>query len=77
MAILIKLAKGLPEVEQQEDEPVIMADGSAAAAKTSIFQFPNLMLGVAALFCYVGVEVIAGDTIISYGVSLGLSLIHI
>lgn len=71
MAILIKLAKGLPEVEQQEDEPVIMADGSAAAAKTSIFQFPNLMLGVAALFCYVGVEVIAGDTIISYGVSLG------
>ncbi|MFN3381873.1 MAG: glucose/galactose MFS transporter, partial [Runella zeae] len=26
---------------------------------------------VIALFCYVGVEVIAGDTIISYGVSLG------
>jgi MFS transporter, FHS family, L-fucose permease len=71
LAILIKLSKGLPEVEQQEDEPVLMADGSASAAKTSIFQFPNLILGVVALFCYVGVEVIAGDTIISYGVSLG------
>ena len=33
-------------------------------SKTSIFQFPHLWLGVLALFVYVGVEVIAGDTII-------------
>jgi fucose permease len=29
------------------------------------------VLGVVAIFCYVGAEVIAGDTIINYGVSLG------
>jgi FHS family L-fucose permease-like MFS transporter len=33
-----------------------------------------LMLGVLALFLYVGVEVMAGDTIISYGKSLGIGL---
>ncbi len=37
-------------------------------AKTSIFQFPHLLLGVLTLFLYVGVEVIAGDTVINYGV---------
>lgn len=41
--------------------------------KTSIFQFPNLWLGVIALFVYVGAEVIAGDTIIAYGISLGFT----
>jgi glucose/galactose transporter len=34
---------------------------------TSVLQFPQLVLGAAALFCYVGVEVIAGDTIGLYG----------
>ena len=41
-------------------------------AKTSIFQFPHLWLGVVALFVYVGAEVIAGDTIIAYGISIGI-----
>ncbi len=40
--------------------------------KTSIFQFPHLWLGVFALFLYVGVEVIAGDTIIAYGIALDI-----
>lgn len=40
--------------------------------KKSIFHFPHLWLGVLALFVYVGVEVIAGDTIISYGISLDI-----
>lgn len=68
LAIVIKMSKGLPEVsEEQEDE-----GGKTATAKhNSVFAFPNLVLGVIALFCYVGAEVIAGDTIISYGVSLG------
>ncbi|GGF81386.1 sugar MFS transporter [Alteromonas lipolytica] len=39
----------------------------------SVWQFPQLVLGAIALFCYVGVEVIAGDTIGLYGSSLGLS----
>lgn len=39
----------------------------------SIWQFPQLVLGAVALFFYVGVEVIAGDTIGMYGAQLGLS----
>ena len=43
-----------------------------ASSKTSVFQFPHLLLGVLALFMYVGVEVAAGDTIIAYGISMDL-----
>ncbi|GAB2561152.1 sugar MFS transporter [Spirosoma areae] len=65
LAGLIRFSN-LPEVsEEQDDAP---AD---AAAHTSVWQFPNLVLGVLALFCYVGAEVIAGDTIINYGKALG------
>ncbi|WP_077922664.1 sugar MFS transporter [Spirosoma sp. 209] len=65
LAGLIRFSN-LPEVsEEQDDAP---AD---TVAHTSVWQFPNLVLGVAALFCYVGAEVIAGDTIINYGKALG------
>ncbi|WP_111308325.1 sugar MFS transporter [Confluentibacter sediminis] len=65
---LLILKAPLPHVEA---EPIEEAkDG--AIAKTSIFQFPHLWLGVLTLFMYVGVEVIAGDTIIAYGISLGI-----
>ncbi|GAB3983257.1 sugar MFS transporter [Spirosoma terrae] len=67
LAILIRFSN-LPEVsEEQDDSP---AD---ATAHTSVWQFPNLVLGVLALFCYVGAEVIAGDTIINYGKALGFN----
>lgn len=59
----------LPEVEAED----IAAPTDGTTAKTSIFQFPHLWMGVVALFVYVGAEVIAGDTIISYGISLGFS----
>lgn len=39
----------------------------------TIFQHPHLWLGMLTLFVYVGAEVIAGDTIISYGIALGIS----
>jgi glucose/galactose transporter len=58
----------LPHVEAKPLEE--SADGKSA--KTNIFQFPHLILGVITLFFYVGVEVIAGDTIIAYGLSLGM-----
>lgn len=64
-AILIRFSN-LPEVSEEQDD---MPTGEAA--QTSIWQFPNLVLGVAALFCYVGAEVISGDTIINYGKSIG------
>jgi FHS family L-fucose permease-like MFS transporter len=66
LAILIRKAP-LPHVEAAPVEE--KNDGKTA--KTSIFQFPHLWLGVLTLFVYVGAEVIAGDTIISYGISLG------
>jgi FHS family L-fucose permease-like MFS transporter len=44
------------------------ADGADARVDaTSVLQFPQLVLGALALFAYVGVEVIAGDTIGLYG----------
>ncbi len=48
--------------------------GDSYAKKTSIWQFPHLILGVIALFFYVGVEVIAGDSIIRYGQSIGMAM---
>ncbi|MBN8850612.1 MAG: glucose/galactose MFS transporter [Sphingobacteriales bacterium 50-39] len=62
---------GLPEAHEEEDET---SQTNEHHRKTSIFQFPHLLLGVLTLFLYVGVEVIAGDTIISYGTSLGFRL---
>ena len=62
LGLLIRKAP-LPNVEAA---PIEVSE-SGEKAKTSIFQFPHLWLGVLALFLYVGVEVVAGDTIISYG----------
>ncbi|WP_166423524.1 glucose/galactose MFS transporter [Paraglaciecola sp. 20A4] len=42
-------------------------------SKSTIWQFPQLVLGAVALFFYVGVEVIAGDTIGLYGASIGVA----
>jgi len=66
LAILIRKAP-LPHVEAVPVEE----NNDGKTAKTSIFQFPHLWLGVLTLFVYVGAEVIAGDTIIAYGISLG------
>jgi glucose/galactose transporter len=56
----------LPEIDtEHEDESTALANSN----KTSAFQFPNLVLGIIALFVYVGAEVIAGDSIINYGAS--------
>jgi len=56
----------LPEIDtEKEDETTALAN----TGKTSIFQFPHLLLGVVTLFFYVGAEVLSGDTIISYGSS--------
>ncbi|MFD2513578.1 sugar MFS transporter [Pontibacter locisalis] len=68
VAVLIVLAvliyfSSLPEVDtDKEDETVAAANTN----KKSILQFPHLLMGAFALFLYVGVEVMAGDTIISY-----------
>jgi len=70
LGLLLRYAH-LPEVDTDaEDE----ASGESNAKKTSIWQFPHLILGVVALFFYVGVEVIAGDSIIRYGQSIGIAM---
>jgi len=61
----------LPEIEAESDDEM---DVNGAVAKTSIWQFPHLILGVLTLFFYVGAEVITGDTIIRYGMSLGIEI---
>src|SRR5690606_2694810 len=53
-----------------EDEEVAASN----TGKRSVFEFPHVLLGVLTLFLYVGVEVIAGDTVVSYAASEGVSL---
>jgi glucose/galactose transporter len=76
IAVLLLLAfftykSGLPEIDTDKEDETVAA---ANTRKTSIFQFPHLLLGVVTLFLYVGAEVMAGDTIISYGASQGIAL---
>ncbi len=62
---------GLPEIDPEKEEDTTIKND---LNKNSIFQFPHLMMGVVSLFLYVGVEVIAGDSIILYGASQGIAL---
>jgi len=62
----------LPEIENEEDSE--SDKDSEANEVKSIFHLPHLWMGVIALFFYVGVEVIAGDTIIRYGMLLGIDI---
>ena len=61
----------LPDIDAEEENA--MAD-EEVLNKTSIFRFPHLLLGVFTIFLYTGVEVIAGNTIISYGVFLNIPI---
>lgn len=68
LGILVKFSP-LPEIETEED-----SQETDTVTKANIFQFPHLITGAIALFFYVGAEVIAGDTIIRYGLALGIPL---
>jgi glucose/galactose transporter len=59
----------LPHVEAEASAEEEMQPGG----KKTIFQYPHLWFGMLTLFVYVGAEVIAGDTIIAYGLALGIS----
>lgn len=70
LAILTYLSD-LPEIDtDKEDDAVAIANTN----KTSIVQFPHALLGALTLFLYVGVEVMAGDTVISYASAQGIPL---
>jgi MFS transporter, FHS family, L-fucose permease len=72
LAVLLKFSP-LPEIDLNEEKET---DENIPKRK-NIFQYPYLLLGVLAIFFYVGVEVIAGDSIIRYGMSLDLPAINV
>ena len=61
---------GLPEIDPNDENTG--EDQKLPSSRTTIFQYPYLLLGVIAIFCDVGLEIVAGDTIISYGLSQGI-----
>jgi len=70
LAYMIKKS-GLPEINIDKETPL---EANQPTAKTSVFRFPHLWMGVICLFVYVGVEVIAGDAIGTYGKVMGMSI---
>ena len=60
----------LPEIDTDKNGQA----SSTTVKKSSVFQFPHLLLGVLCIFVYVGAEVLAGDAIGIYGRSEGLPL---
>jgi len=69
IGIMVRISK-LPELDPDKENAASSNNG--LEKRTSIFQFPYLLLGVIAIFCDVGLEIVAGDTIISYGLSQGI-----
>ena len=66
----------LPEIKVAGEEHSVEAPSNAdlySAGKTSVWQFPHLLLGVLAIFFTVGVEYLALGTINDYANTLGLS----
>jgi glucose/galactose transporter len=72
LAIMIQKAH-LPEVNP-EQEVTNQEEEVNLKGRTSVLQFPYLMLGVLCIFVYVGVEVIAIDTLSLYGQYQGFDL---
>jgi glucose/galactose transporter len=65
LGVFVYFAK-LPEVKAEGEDEEEAAESSYAANKTSIFQFPHLLLGVFALFVYVGIETLPMASIIDF-----------
>ena len=65
LAVLIKFSP-LPE-------PVLEEEDNNCETQWAVLQFPKLVFGALTLFFYVGVEVIAGDTIGLFGQEMGVS----
>lgn len=70
LGILVRLSP-LPEINTENESEAVM---QANASKSYIFQFPHLILGALAIFLHVGTQVIAIDTIMSYAISMDISM---
>lgn len=69
---VVMLFAPLEEIKAAGEDEADAADCPYAAGKTSVWQFPHLVLGAIALFLYVGVETLALATTVDYAASLGL-----
>ena len=72
LSYFLKRNEWFPELKEEEEEKNLSFN-TVHSARKNVLQFPNLVLGVAALFCASAVEVMAIDTIINYGLSLDFS----
>jgi len=63
----------LPEIDTDQEND---AATQVNSQKTSIFQFPHLILGAIAIFLHVGTQVIAIDTVIGYAGSMNIQLME-
>ncbi len=70
IAAIIIWFSALPTIDNELEQP----NEHGTTNRTSIFQYPYVLLGALAIFMYVGVEVAAGDTIALYGKTQGISL---
>ena len=68
LGLIIKLTR-LPDIDDENANK----SQSAAGAKVNLFKHTHLVLGAIAIFCGVGVEVLAVDSIINYAQYTGLS----
>ncbi|MDP4185998.1 MAG: glucose/galactose MFS transporter, partial [Bacteroidota bacterium] len=64
----------LPEINTESSNKE--EDCPDETKKTSVFQFPYLVLGALAIFFHVGSQIIAIDTIINYAKSMGLTILE-
>lgn len=63
----------LPELDLAQENKT---SDESQSDKTSVFQFPYLILGVIAMFLHIGTQVVTIDTIISYAQTMGMSIIE-
>jgi glucose/galactose transporter len=63
----------LPEIDTDDEQT---SESDSPQTKTSILQFPHLILGAIAIFLHVGTQVIAIDTVIGYAGSMQIGLME-
>ncbi|MCC7504286.1 MAG: sugar MFS transporter [Saprospiraceae bacterium] len=73
LAFMIRQSS-LPEIDTAAEKQSGDGGNSLSAGRTSVWQFPHLVLGALAIFFYVGAEVMSGDGIGIYGRALGFEL---
>ncbi len=75
LAVFLVLLAGLfffvrlPKLESIQADDAAVADNTGWTGRRSALQFPHLVLGIGAIFLYVGAEVGLGDFLIRYGES--------